>query len=209
MSRPKLTFFPTAGRAEVSRLAFVLGGVDFDDVRLSQPQWQAIKANQPFLSLPVLEWEGYVLTQNNAIHRFVGKRTGLWPTDEWQSPKADEILDAVEDVIYSIGVTNSLQGDAKVAARKQLATEKIPIFFNAFEKLLEAAGGQFFAGGKLTVADLKVYVLMNWLQSGILDHIPADVLRGYTGIQGLYKRIAEIPAVAAYREKNPIPSPQK
>jgi glutathione S-transferase len=41
--------------------------------------------------------------------------------------------------------------------------------------MLEARGGEYFADGRLTIADLKVMVWVRSLRSGILDHVPADL----------------------------------
>ena len=40
---------------------------------------------------------------------------------------------------------------------------------------LVAHGGQYFADGRLTVADLKVFVWIRHLTSGQLDHVPVDL----------------------------------
>lgn len=59
-----------------SRLAFHLGGLAFDDVRVTREQWNALKPKCPFGQLPILEVNGKILAQSNAILRFVGKKTG-------------------------------------------------------------------------------------------------------------------------------------
>ena len=41
--------------------------------------------------------------------------------------------------------------------------------------MLEARG-DWFADGRLTVADLKVFVFTRSLASGVLDHIPTDLV---------------------------------
>ncbi|MGE5267640.1 MAG: glutathione S-transferase family protein [Deltaproteobacteria bacterium] len=45
-----------------------------------------------------------------------------------------------------------------------------------FQARLEAAGGEYFAGHHLTVADLKVAMLIRWLRSGVLDYIPKGLV---------------------------------
>ena len=41
--------------------------------------------------------------------------------------------------------------------------------------MLQSRGGEYFADGRLTVADLKVMVWVRSLRSGILDYVPADL----------------------------------
>ncbi len=40
---------------------------------------------------------------------------------------------------------------------------------------LEQSGGEYFADKRLTVADLRVFVWIRSLRSGILDHIPTNL----------------------------------
>jgi glutathione S-transferase len=64
---------------------------------------------------------------------------------------------------------------------------------------LQAAGGEYFADGRLTVADLKVFNLTRWLRSGVLDHIPKDILdRIAPPLAKHFERVASHPKVADY-----------
>ena len=46
MSRYKLTYFDFRGRADLIRLLFVAGKVDFEDVRISFEEWPALKESK-------------------------------------------------------------------------------------------------------------------------------------------------------------------
>jgi hypothetical protein len=81
MSKPTLTFFQFSGRGEPIRLAFFIGGVDFEDKRIDMPDWPALKPTTPFGTLPNLEFDGAMYGQSNAQLRYVGKLTSLYPTD--------------------------------------------------------------------------------------------------------------------------------
>lgn len=61
-SKPRLTYFDLPGRAEPTRLAFAIAGVEFEDRRLSFEEFGALKAqpNTKFQHLPVLEVLPYV-----------------------------------------------------------------------------------------------------------------------------------------------------
>jgi hypothetical protein len=51
----------------------------------------------------------------------------------------------------------------------------------------------------LTVADLKCYLLVRWLKSGVLDHIPADIVDQHAPLLAKHlERVENHPEVAAY-----------
>ena len=49
------------------------------------------------------------------------------------------------------------------------------LYLTRLQERLEAQGGLYFAGNRLSVADLKVFVWIGHLKSGKLDHIPTDL----------------------------------
>src|SRR4026207_2234847 len=86
MPKLKLTYFDFhGGRGEPARLALSIGGIQFVDERVPPSEWEQRKPNTPFGALPVLEVDGRTLAQSNAINRYVGKLTDLYPTDAWQA----------------------------------------------------------------------------------------------------------------------------
>ena len=46
-------------------------------------------------------------------------------------------------------------------------------------------------GGRLQVADLKLYMMARWLTSGVLDHISTSVLDHCPKLLRLHKAVAE------------------
>lgn len=200
MTRFKLTYFDfDGGRGEPIRLAFHIGGIDFEDVRLKSADFREARESFRFRALPVLEIDGQQVTQSNAIARYVGKRAGLYPTDDLQALYCDEAMDASEDLDHAIGKTFGLKGDEMKRAREALLQEPIPKFLKGLDGLLARGGGQYFAGGRLTVADLKVFVQIRALAKGVLDHIPTDVVEGLAPSLAEHRdRIANDPRVLAY-----------
>ena len=58
---------------------------------------------------------------------------------------------------------------------------------------------KFFAGNRLTTADLRVFVEIRGLNSGRFDHIPADLVEQVApNLNAHMQRIANLPAVQAY-----------
>lgn len=203
MAKLKLTYFDfDGGRGEPARLALHIGDIAFDDRRIAGKDWPAFRDKTPFFALPTLEVDGHVVSQSNSINRFVGKLAGLYPKDDWQAFLCDEVMDAVEDVSARIEQTFDLPEDAKKKARAELAAGHLTRFLQQFEARLMAAGDEYFADRRLTVADLKVFMLIRWLRSGVLDYIPKDFVdRVAPQLVKHFERVATHPKVAAYYQR--------
>jgi glutathione S-transferase len=119
---------------------------------------------------------GRSFAQSNAINRYVGKLTDLYPSDPWQAALCDETMEAVEDISSMIVATLFLPEDEKKAQRKVLVEGPLPFYLTRLQQRLEECGGQYFAGERLSVADLKVSVWIRHLKSGALDHVPTDLV---------------------------------
>lgn len=195
-----LTYFDFDGsRGESARLAMHIAGVPFEDRRIAMKDWPAIRDQYPFQALPVLDVDGQVLAQSNTINRYVGKLTGLYPKDDLLAARADEVMDAVEDISSRIGQTIRLEGEAKRTAREALAAGPIPRFLQQLDARLQAGGGEWFVEKRLTVADLKCFLWVRWLKSGALDHIPADLVDRHAPLLTKHlERVKNHPQIAAY-----------
>jgi len=200
MTRFNLTYFDfDGGRGEPIRLAFHIGGIGFEDVRLKFPQFQEAQPSFRFRALPVVEIDGRQITQSNSILRHVGKLAGLYPTDDLQALYCDEVMDAVEDLNHAVGKTFGLKGDAMKQAREDFVKGRLATYIKGLDELLARGGGQYFADGRMTVADLKVFVETRNLAKGILDHVPTDIVEGLAPALAEHRdRITNDPRVVAY-----------
>jgi glutathione S-transferase len=201
MPNLKLTYFDIhGGRGEPARLALYIGGIAFEDDRISFREFGAKRGGYPFKRVPVLRIDDVELSQCNSINRYVGKLAGLYPSDPLQAAYCDEAMDAVEDIVSQGVVTMQMEDEAeKKAAREALASGPFPIYLERLQAMLEARGGEYFADGKLTVADLKVMVWVRSLRSGILDYVPVDLPDRHAPklVEHLERVLAE-PKVAEY-----------
>ena len=200
MAKLKLTYFDfDGGRGEPARLALHIGGIAFEDQRVAGKDWPAFRDKTPFLAMPTLEVDGKIVSQSNSINRYVGKLTGLYPKDDWQAFLCDEVMDAAEDIGTRIGHTIDLPADAKKKAREELAAGRMTHYLEQLQARLKTAGGEYFADRRLTVADLKVLMLVRWLRSGALDHIPKDLVdRVAPLLVQHFERLASHPKIAEY-----------
>ena len=199
MANYKLSYFDMdGGRGEPVRIAFHAAGLAFDDERISFPQFAETRQNLRFTSLPVLEIDGTVVTQSNAMARYVGKMAGLYPEDDLQALYCDEALGAIEDLLHCVVQTFGLEGEELKEAREKLVDGWLSVFLRGLSEMLDR-GGDYFADNRLTVADLKVFGITRWLLSGQLDHVPTDLVeRNAPKLIAHEQRVTNDPVVVAY-----------
>ena len=139
MHRLKLTYFDfDGGRGEPARLIMRFANIDFKDDRIAIADWPQIKTDYRYHQLPELEVDGTVLTQTNAINRFVGKLAGLYPTDNWQAALCDEIIDTADDALQLIARTFSMSEEDKKVAREAAVAGPLPMFLAGLNSALLA-----------------------------------------------------------------------
>ena len=199
MSKPILTYFDfPGGRGEASRLAFHLAGAEWTDERF-KGDWPAKKGTTPFGAMPTLTVEGKpVLSQSNAILGYIGRRHGLLPEDEWEAARHVSIMNATEELRAEAAATSRDDKDAKRAARQAFASGYLTRWVS---NLSEQVIGPFLGGETLSVADLKLFVMLRAYRNGVFDHVPATILDGYPKIIGLYDAVAAHPKVADWVAK--------
>lgn len=200
MSSYKLTYFDfDGGRAEPIRIAFHIGGIAFEDNRITFPEFAESRSALRFNAVPVLEMDGVQVTQSNAIGAYVAKMAGLYPEDDLQALYCDEVTGALEDIDHYVVQTFGLEGQALQKAREVLVETRLSTFLRGLDELLTRGGGTYFAGKQLTISDLKSFCSMRSLSSGMLDHIPTNIVKDLApGLFEHQQRIALEPGVVAY-----------
>lgn len=185
---PQLTllYFSMPGRAGAIRDALRIGGIAFEDVHVDREGLLRLKSEGqlPYGSLPVLDVGGDVprrFAQSNAILRYAGKLSGLYPEDVLEALRVDELVDFAEDMSHALAPSMAERDmEKKLAMRAVIAEQKIPAWCRALDARLAANDDpHHFVGTSLTIADLKVLHGLDALTSGFLDGIPTNVLDGY------------------------------
>jgi len=198
MTKPKLTYFdsPTS-RGEECRLALFVAGVDFEDHRIARTEWARLKPTTPFGSLPVFELEGKPpVSQSNAILAHVGRHNGLLPKDEWEALRLESLMSACEDLRGAIGKTFGIKDPEELKLRRaELVEGPITTWARNMEKQIT---GPFAGGASLSVADIKLFVVLGWLKGGALDHVPTSVLAPFPKLVQLHESVKQHPRVAAW-----------
>jgi len=174
-----------------------IGGISFEDHRFASKDFPEIRKTTPLNQVPTLHVNDVQVTQSDAIARYVGKLAGLYPEDAFQALLCDEVMSALEDINVKIGATFGMTGEALKNAREALATGPLPRYLRWLQNQLESHGGEYFADNRLSIADLKAFVILRWLSSGVLDHIPGDLVDAEAPVLKDYmQRIAMLPAIA-------------
>jgi len=190
------------GRGEYTRLAFHYGGIAFTDDRVRREDWPGRKLNCVWGTVPTLEVTGKgTLGQSNAILRYVGKLTNLYPKDDFDAARVDDLLDASEDIALKLTPTLFEKDEAKKKQdRENLISSSgdLTKIFGNLEKIAAAHNSKYAVGDHPTVADLKIYVIVNWFKSGKLDHIPTDWVDQFTHIIKVHKAVGELPKIKEY-----------
>ena len=198
MTKPTLTYFdiPTS-RGEECRLALTIAGVDFTDERLDQAAWQSRKAAAPYGALPVYTEAGRPpLAQSNAILRLIGSQHGLMPSDPWESARHEALMCAVEELRGKLGPTGRIKDpDEKKKAREALAAGFFPEWCAQVERQIH---GPFFGGANLSVADLKLFVVMSPLLKGSIDHVPTSTFEPFPKLRAVVDAVKAHPKVVAW-----------
>jgi glutathione S-transferase len=198
MTKPRLTYFDApVSRGEECRLALFLAGVDFEDNRIPRDAWSALKPNTPFGCVPTLELPGKpTVSQSNAILGHIGRRYGLLPSDDWEAMRLESLMCAAEDLRHAVTNTFGIEDKEELKKRRtKLVEGPIKTWGANMEKQIS---GPFASGSEISVADIKLFVLLGWFKKGVLEHVPTDVLDGYAKLEKLFDSVKAHPKVVEW-----------
>ena len=155
----------------------------------------------PFDQIPMLEIEGEgMLAQSNSILEYIGRQTDLLPEDSFGAARHGAILNHVSDLDTRISITVRMKDDAQRSqARQELREDYMPAWANNLEQQIQ---GPLFSDHGLSVADLKVFVLVTWIRKAVLDGIPADYFDKYEKITQLHNTVANHPKVVQWYKEH-------
>merc|ERR1712000_35223 len=182
LKMPKYTFyyFPVANRAGAIRDAFRLGNIEFENKHISSDELMQGKADGkwPLGAVPVLEIDGKAYCQSLALLTYVGGLANLIPKDPLLALKVNEIVHTVEEAQTPIAKTMRMEdAEEKKKARLALTAEDSPLikYLNSLAKRLsENEDKTKYVGTSITIADLRARHLINWIGSGVIDHVPKE-----------------------------------
>merc|ERR1711964_409289 len=107
-------------------------------------------------------------TQSNAIVRWAGRKSSLYPDDPLAALAVDEVLDICADLATKCPQNPDVE--AKKAARAEYAAGKMKALASVLAE--RASSNEFIAGPEITVADLVLlFGVLDGVRTGNWDFI--------------------------------------
>jgi glutathione S-transferase len=145
--------------------------------------------------------EAYLLGESAAIMNYIcrehGAGTGLQQSSSLDAAKVDEARSVIEDLTGKLAATVRENDPAiKKASREHIATTVIPKYFTTLSARMQPNG--HVVGDSISAADLLIGAIYNWISTGVLDGIAADILEPYAPIKKCWENIKADPKLAEF-----------
>ena len=211
----KIFYLNGRGRAEVPRWICEIGGMPYEDVRLSFDEWLKIKPNAVFGQLPEVEYDGVMIAQSKAITRFLSKKAGLAGKDDMEQCQIDMFVDLVSEMFESwIIMATEMDDEHRKPYQKRLEEVRIPTFLKIVDEKLAKAGGKYLVSGRLTLADLEMVFYLKSLVDPtdpfLRNYLPcchayrtSGIYEKHPGIVKYIEGICNEPKLKAWLDKRP------
>ncbi|VDK82284.1 unnamed protein product [Onchocerca ochengi] len=199
MSSYKLYYFDFMGRAEIIRLIFAQAEIPYEDVRIQREEWDNYKQKMPFKQLPVMEVDGKMLSQSVAITLYLAKKFDLVGENDWEFAKVIELLGVGEDLIaHSVPWFKCEDAARKKEILAEFETKHLAPTFRLLEDILAKNGTGYFAGKKLTAADLNMLCMV-----GLFGSLCPNSIAQLTNLNDFKDRIMKLPKIKKWVETRP------
>lgn len=182
----KLYYFDVSGKAESTRIVLNMGGIPFEDIRITHQDFFEMKSKFPNQQVPVLELDsGEIYCQSNAIFRYASKLAGLYPKDEKEALSVDMLIDQIDECFGAIVQTFKLDEHEKLIEREKLFSEDGKVY-NRIKTINEWIKGPYFLGEELSCADIQIFCFVNFIESGFLDGVDRVYFNVFKRIRDLH-----------------------
>ena len=211
----KLIYLDGRARGEVPRWICEIGGLPYEDVRLSDEEWVKEKPNTVFGQVPELEYDGVLVAQSKAICRFLSKKAGLAGKDDMEQCQIDMYVDLAGELFEAwIIMADEMDEEHRKPYQKRLEEVRIPTFLKIIDEKLAKAGGKYLISNRLTWADLEMVFylkslvdptdpLLNNLLPSCNAYRTSGILEKYPGIIKYIEGICNEPKLKAWLDKRP------
>jgi glutathione S-transferase len=115
------------------------------------------------------------------------------------SALVDQVIDMATDITVLLGPSNAEQDqEKKKQMRLSLVQGTLPKKISHLEEQLERDGQEWFVGTRMTIADIAAWRLFGWLTSGVIDHIPTELLTPFPNLRRVCRKVEKHPKVSAW-----------
>ncbi|GAB1598749.1 S-crystallin 4 [Argonauta hians] len=204
-----LHYFNHRGRAEICRMLFAAGGVQYNDRRIESSEWGNLRNKMPCSMMPMLELDNKIqIPQSMAMARYLAREFGFHGKNNIDMARVDYISDSFYDILddylrmyhdkdgrMMFNRSKDNNGSSEKRMRYQETCRRILPFL---ERTLEMrnGGNQFFLGDQMTMADMMCFCA---LENPITED--QNLLRSYPKLQALRNRVINHPKMSPYLQK--------
>ena len=193
----KLGYFDYSGRAELTRIIFAYGEIEFEDLRWTGEQFQDAKATLAGGQAPVLYVDDKMLGQSMAIARYAAALANLKPLMAFDAAKVDEISFAITGFWDACTLVYKMPKDDEDKIQIEILKihqEILPKIFSTLEKYVQ---GDFFSGN--TVPSLADFMLFDTYSNGHLKRFtPEGTWEAYPKLKNVIDNIMALKTLQPY-----------
>ena len=139
----------------------------FEDVRIKPEQWPAMKRDPKFEygQMPVLDYNGKLISQSMAIMYFLGAENKLIPSNPMEEYEMINIMCAINDLITELGgiLFTSKTPEEKKTKTEEFIAKSMMFTFQKIEKKLDKPNRRFLVGSSISLADFAMAGFSNSL----------------------------------------------
>jgi len=208
MPKYKLTYFGMPARAEVHRVTLAAAGADWEDIRVTTEQFNAVKGKQTsstpfrFPWLPHLEVvdENIVVSQSMPALRFLARRFGLDGESDAEKVMVESVIELYLDIFQAYGALYFTQKPAEDAKTFLEVLGKTGAFIEILLKNNNSNG--YIIGKKLTVADIAIFSVLREASNLMTEKAKVSVDWSKLPLmKAHHEKIAKEPKIHAYYSK--------
>jgi len=229
----KLTYFAdNKGRNELTRLIFAVGGIAYKDDLVTYSQYTAMRDAEllPWGQLPTLticsskdsenkDDTAVVVGQSCSIARYAARRAGLYPKDDINALRSDEVIDSWRDYLdlfYDCYFERKVLGGRMMMVPRQpydralrfqiLMNTELTLQLDRYETLLSKNDGQLCASSEVPFpcwADLAIYDIVKTMEGVLSPTAFGELMETKPNMKKLVAKTEDLRPIQEHLKKHP------
>ena len=208
----KLLYFDIKGKGEPIRMLMSYCNYPLEDYRFkNREEFMELKTSGKltFGQVPalIINNDEEIICQTNAIMRYLGKLTGMYPSCPIKAALVDSIMDQEADMFSGLSVSkysdrfgfSVLKKEDIEKIRKELNDTILPTHLGYFENLLKKSTSGYIADTlEPCICDFVLVPRLEWLISGENDGIKPDLYNKFPLVQAYINKFKSNARIQAY-----------